>query len=452
MHAAAGSGMLGHPGGARSAGGGRAMAGSEGVAAVAQRRPTAADVLNNAGLLRRLLDPVRRVAPILAVGQRVLVTRHDDVREVLRRDEDFTVGDTNGPRLDRMNGPFLLGMDRSPLYLRDKSILQQAVYPDDLDDLRVSVRTAARSAVEAAGGSGTIDVVTDLARPITYCLVSTYFGLPGPGEATTLGWMQDIFRAVFVESGNPTVRRSGERAAAQLHAHADDVIARTKLDLASAATRVPDTVVARLVRLQSDPASSLSDEGVRRNVSGLMVAAVETMKAVAHVVDELLRRPATLADATEAARADDVESVAAFAFEALRFRPLNPILPRRVARPTLVAEGTSRQRYLPAGHTVLAGLLPAMFDPAAVEHPGEFRTDRPVEVYLLFGHGLHSCFGERINRVQIPEMVTALLAAPGLRRASGPEGQLSYKNSFADRLVVELGTSRPSASLQGVGA
>ena len=427
------------------------MAGPSGIAAVAQRRPRAADLLNNASLLRRLLDPVRRFAPILAVGQRVLVTRHDDVREVLRRDEDFTVGDTNGPRLDRLNGPFLLGMDRSPLYLRDKSILQQAVYPDDLGDLRASVRTAARAAVQAAGGSGTIDVVADLARPITYRLVSAYFGLPGPSEAATLGWMQDIFRAAFLESGDPTAWRSGEQAAAQLHVHADDVIARTKLDLASAGT-IPDTVVARLVRLQSDPDSSLSDEGVRRNVSGLMVAAVETMKAVAHVVDELLRRPAALADASEAARADDVESVAAFAFEALRFRPLNPIVPRRVARPTLVAEGTSRQRYLPAGHTVLACLLPAMFDPAAVEHPGEFRTDRPAHVYLLFGHGIHSCFGEQINRVQIPEMVTALLAAPSLRRASGPAGQLSYKNSFADRLVVKIGPNQRSADPHEVGA
>lgn len=409
-------------------------------------------MLNNARLLRRLTDPVRRFAPILAVGQRVLVTRHDDVREVLRRDEDFTVGDSNGPRMDRLNGPFLLGLDRSPLYEREKSILQQAVYPDDLHDLRVAVRAAARAAVQTAEESGRLDVVADLAQPITYRLVSGYFGLPGPDEATMVGWMKDIFRAMFGNGGDPATRRSGERAAAQLHAHADDVIARARLDLASGGTRSPDTVITRLVRLQSDPASSLSDEGVRRNVCGPVIAAVETMKAVAHVVDELLCRPATLAEAIRAARAGDMGSVAAFTFEALRFRPLNPILARRVARPTFVAEGTPRQRHLPAGHTVLVGLLPAMFDPAAVESPAQFRTDRPDEAYLLFGHGMHRCFGERINRVQIPEVVAAVLAAPGLRRAAGAEGQLSYQDSFADRLVVNMGPMRVDAHAQEVPA
>lgn len=44
------------------------MSGLAGRLAAAQRRPSTADVLNNARLLLRLTDPVRRFAPILAVG------------------------------------------------------------------------------------------------------------------------------------------------------------------------------------------------------------------------------------------------------------------------------------------------------------------------------------------------------------------------------------------------
>lgn len=400
------------------------MAGPDGQLATILRLPSLADLLNNTALLRRLLSPVRRFQPIVSVGQRTLVTRHADVTEVMGRDEDFTVAETYGRNMDRFVGPFLLGLDRSPLYLRDKRILQQAVYPDDLLDLRSGVRSAARAAVDAGVVSGRLDVVADLAHPMTYRLVSTYLGLPGPDQATMLRWMQELFHAVFLNlTGDAAVGQAADRSAALLKTSTDDLIARTKTALA-AGSEPSDTVLTRLLQLQVDPETHLSDEGIRRNVIGAMVGATETIKALAHVVDELLRHPDALADATEAARAGDMATVLAFVLEALRFNPINPILPRHVARPTVVAEGTGRERRLRAGGTIFAGLLPAMFDASVVEDPDSFRTDRPASAYLFFGHGMHRCFGERINRVQLPEILAALLAGGDLRRAPGPAGRI----------------------------
>jgi cytochrome P450 len=56
-----------------------------------------------------------------------------------------------------------------------------------------------------------------------------------------------------------------------------------------------------------------------------------------------------------------------------------------------------------------------MFDALAWEAPEEFRADRPWETYILWGHGLHSCFGAHINRAIIPQILKPLLAQPGLR-------------------------------------
>jgi Cytochrome P450 len=86
----------------------------------------------------------------------------------------------------------------------------------------------------------------------------------------------------------------------------------------------------------------------------------------------------------------------------------------------------------------MAATLSAMFDPAAMPNPRRFRTDRPVAGYLHFGHGLHTCFGRRINFVQIPELVAALVRLPGLRRAPGREGRLSYDGPFPDRMILEF--------------
>lgn len=392
--------------------------------------------MNNADLLRRLLRPVQRLQPILAVGGRVVVTRHDDVCEVLSRDEDFTVSEVNGPALDRLNGPFLLGLDRSPLYLREKEVLRRAVYPDDLEGLRAAVRRAARQAVAGGRELGRLDVVQELARPLTYRLAASYFGLPGPDQATMLRWMQAIFRAVFLDFGAPGVQREGAQAAAELHAHVDELIARRQAEI-TAGQSSPDDVLTRLVRMQSDPETRMSDEGLRRQLTGVAVAAFETQKAVAHAVEELLRRPDTLAAATAAAKEGDMAGVAAFTFEALRFRPPNPFVVRHVARPVVLAAGTSRRRRIPAGRSVVVALVAAMFDPSAVDDPTAFRTDRPAAAQLVFGHGLHSCFGEVINRMHIPEIVAALLEAGPLTRA--PErGRLSYDGPFAANLVVQL--------------
>ena len=400
-------------------------------------RSRAAALLNNPDLLRALFRPVQRFRPTLTVGGRVIVTRHRDVCEVLERDEDFTIAEVNAARMDRINGPFILGMDRSEQYLGEKAILQQAVLPGDLDRVRQLVRAEAAALVDGARPAGRIDLVQQLARPVAVRLVARFFGVPGPDEATMLRWMRAIFHETFLNvGGDPEVHRAGERAGEEFHAYADDLIAGRRRELAAAGPGAapPDDFLGRLVA-----ASGLSDESIRRNVGGVVVGAVETTnKAVAHVVDQLLRRPEVLDRARAAAVAGDMDAMTAYALEALRFNPLNPVLARHVSRPAVVAAGTSRARKLAAGGSVYAAVLPAMFDPEVFPDPEAFRIDRPASAYLHFGHGMHTCFGERINLIQIPEVVAAVLRLPHLRRAPGPEGRIAYDGPFPDRFVVEF--------------
>ncbi|MDQ4070441.1 MAG: cytochrome P450, partial [Actinomycetota bacterium] len=195
----------------------------------------------------------------------------------------------------------------------------------------------------------------------------------------------------------------------------------------------------RLVRLQlgDEPEKRLTDEGICRNIGGVVVGAVDTTsKATAHVVDELLRRPAALAAAKAAA--SDAGTLVPFVLEALRFHPINPALARWSARDTVIAEGTPRERRIPQGSVVYAAIMSAMFDRNVFEQPDTFRVDRPLSSYLHFGHGLHTCFGERVNLVQMPETVGALLALDNLRRAPGRAGRVVYDGPFPDRLLVDF--------------
>jgi cytochrome P450 len=394
---------------------------------------------NNSAFLRAVSWPVVRYMPTIVLGKRVIVTRHADVREVFARDEDFTVAEVNGARMARVNGPFILGLDRSPLYLRERSILERCIEPGDPDRIRTAVRRNAADLVDAATPAGRIDVVQQLARPAATRLVADYFGVPGPDEPTMMHWMRTLFHETFLNIGNdPSVRAAGEASADGLHAYTDQLIAIRRAQVA-AGEPTPDDMLTRLVRLQADPDTRLSDEGVRRNIGGVIVGAVDTTsKAVAHAVEQLLRRPADLQRARAAALAGDVEEVGRHAFEALRFNPLNPVLARSVARDVELAAGTRWARRIPAGRTVYLGVLPAMFDPRVFERPEQFRPDRPVESYLHFGGGLHPCFGRYVNAVQIPELVAALVRLDGLRFAGSGKGRIRYDGPFPDELLVEF--------------
>jgi cytochrome P450 len=183
----------------------------------------------------------------------------------------------------------------------------------------------------------------------------------------------------------------------------------------------------------------MDDLGIRNNLIGLLIGAIPTIsKACVQVLDQLLERPQALASAQAAARAGDDALFAAHVFEAFRFNPINPLIYRRAARDTRIAAGSLRARSIPKGTMVLALNLSAMFDPLKIAAPESFRTDRPWGDYMLWGYGMHACFGAHINRAVIPAILKPLLAKPGLRRVAGDAGRVDYGGTpFPQSFSVE---------------
>jgi cytochrome P450/glutathione S-transferase len=394
--------------------------------------------LTSPRLLRLVFKGLRRFRPILVIGKSGIVSRHDDCIEVLARDTDFTIAEINEARFQSIDGPFILGMDRSPQYERESATLREAVHRDDLEFIRRFVARSALELTDAARPYGRIDVVSGLSRVVPLRLVDSYFGIPAPDEPTMMRWMRDIFHDLFVNPGaSAGVHRDASRSGAELRRHMDDVIARRKAKLAE--PDQPDDMLGRLLALQDEAHSWLDDNAVRRNLGGLIVGAVDTTsKSVALAVDELLRRPEALDGARAAALAGDMDAMKRYVYEALRFNPHHPAQARFCGRETELAAGTPRARRIAAGTTLFLGTLSAMFDPEKFPEPDEFRADRETDTYLHFGYGMHRCFGYAINGVQIPELVAALLRLPNLRRAGGSGGQLAYDGPFPQRLILEF--------------
>lgn len=367
------------------------------------RRTLGAEIvaeLTGTDVLRPVLALIRMIKPVATLGKKALVTSHAGVVDVLARDTDFTI-------------------DRSPEYDREEAAVRAAVKREDLETIRVStIRNAARM-LEAAEGSGRIDVVGSYARPVAARLVASYFGVPGTSEPALMRWMRYTFQDVFLNAGNdPRVIAAAAQCGRELHEYMDGLITAREQNGSNG-----NDIVSRLVRQKA-----FDHNGVRRNIGGLIVGAVDTTsKFVALAINQLLERPSTLRAATAAARANDIDLVRHYTWEAVRFDPHNAFLLRYAPRDTRVGSTP-----IAANSYVLVSVLSAMFDPKAFPKPGEFRVDR--DAYLHFGYGMHTSFGVQINAVQIPELVAGILRLPNLRRG----GAIEYDGPFPEHLIVEF--------------
>src|SRR3984893_14634369 len=165
---------------------------------------------------RLALRPVRAFLPNLRVRWKfftaypntgtALVTRHDDVIEVLDRHADFEV--VYEPRMRAITGGenFFLGMQDSALYTRDVSNMRLAVRRDDV---ALIIEPPARRLAErlVAGKAGRIDIPPELSLPVPTALVTDYLGVTGAPDEDLQNWATLMVRYLFADlQGDPELR------------------------------------------------------------------------------------------------------------------------------------------------------------------------------------------------------------------------------------------------------
>jgi len=416
---------------------------------------------------RQLVRP-DSYAPAFPIRGMIWLSLNADVREVLARPETFEV--IYGPRMQNATRPvdlpvepdlgndpsergnFLLGMQDTPRYWRDISNMRLAFRREDSERCRrlaeETAATALRRSIQAhqLQASAAVPMVLDLPEqlilPAVEALINQYFGLPvplrcsvaeeldggdDPAAAPTRAlvdhghaWLEAVFNHLFYDLKGEKSLKACSEAAPRVRRALMEIIERAHQGTDPGS----DTVLSRCLRLQQAGTPGMDDETLRVNLTGFLVGAVTPLfNATCQVMDVLLDRPRALAQAQAAARRDDIAGVRACLMEALRFQPGDPVIYRWTRADTWIGAG-SRRCSVPKGTLVMAWNASAMSDPAAVPAPWDFRSDRPAEAYLHWGHGQHSCAGAYINMAVIPGVLTPLLRQRRLRRAPGPGGQM----------------------------
>lgn len=397
------------------------------------RPPTFTTRLTGVGIrcMPFLLRVARRLWPIPRLGGTYVVTRYDDVRDVYLNDRAFGVPYKENLDVIMDGQPFFLSMGDTPAYHAGREAMLAVMRREDIAArLAPEAEAMAEAIVEQAGGR--LEVVDQLVRRVTFDLFSDYLGIPEPPDGDLRVWGTRLFEFQFASDGSDGLKADVKRFGAAFRAHIDGEIARRR-----ARPGGKDDVLARCLAFQAEGRPGYSDVEIRTGLMGMMVGGPpQPPMVVPQALEQLLRRPDALAGAQRAARDGDDVRLAAYVFEAMRFDPLAPVMPRVAIADGIIAAGTKRQRLVPKGSKLMVGLSSAMMDSRRLSDPYAFNPERLPHEYIHFGYGLHQCFGIHINRVVLPLLLKPLLQRQNLRRAPGSAGRLRKQGPFAVSLNV----------------
>jgi cytochrome P450 len=358
----------------------------------------------------------------LRIGDKVIVGRHSDAVDVLSRDLEFRIGPVNAAKIDAVNGPFILGLDRGEQLVRERATLYRALAQVDLglqSPLRKQVEAAAKARIAAAGEE--IDAVSGYARPIAAATAQALFGISGMDETLFVDVARALFGHIFLNIANDKdVEARAMRAAPFLKKWLLEEIKKRR------SSGIPGTDMMGALLADPDiPDNGVGNDLVRRTLGGMLVGSIDTTATCVAKIIAVLGGDKTLA-AGIAADVDDFPRLHGWCWEALRRWPHNPIVLRSAAIDTQLSGVDIR-----ANDQVFVYTQAAMLDTSVFPEPGLLNPARPLRPYLHFGGGLHPCAGRDVNAFQIPMLVGALV-----RRGIKSVGTIDWAGPFPDRVPV----------------
>jgi cytochrome P450 len=360
-----------------------------------------------------LADPYPHYAELRAAGDAVYLRRYDawalprysEVRAALDVWETFSAADGVGVNEDlnrQLAGSLPLTTD-PPAHDAFQRVLSHSLAPRSLDRLRVDVERHAAELVGRLVRRGSFDAVTDLAAPFVTSIVSDLIGLPAEGRDRLLAWADSGFNN-FGPLNDRTV--TSMRGTDELFEYASTVAVPGRLAPCGIGAAIYEA--AERGELDRDLCPSFM-------AAYLTTAMLTTVSSIASALWLFARNP----DEWRALR-DDPSLVPSACNEVLRLESPFHVSSRSVRR-----EHELRDATLPAGSRVLLLFASANRDERKWDDPARFDVRRNPRDHVAFGHGVHSCPGQGLARLEAQSILAALASAVETVEAGEPTWQLN---------------------------
>ncbi|ACK66447.1 cytochrome P450 [Rippkaea orientalis PCC 8801] len=385
---------------------------------------------------RNFFKELRANRPIFITPKFVLVTLFPDVQEVFSRPEVFSVR-LYAPKMDPNHGPAMLSRDNTVYNWREKSIMKTMLDWEDLPRIKQAAGEVAKAALDKFAPTKKIETVNELAKWVLVRMSGDYYGFPGPDRETMYRWSSATQSGMLRNLANdPQIHEASVQAGKEMRDYLTQLLQQKKAN--NTPSTAPKDIFTRLVQANLTSDIPFDESRILTNMALLLISTLDTTaQAIVQSLEQLLRRPDILPKAVAAAKANDDVTFAKYVWEALRFNPVSPALPRFCESDYTVAAGTSRATRIPANSLVLVSLGSAMMDGAIVQNPEQFSIERPKHNYMHYGYGDHTCLGEHIGNVVVSEVIKQVLLRPGVRLIPGDEGKLQAQpNAILKSFVI----------------
>lgn len=312
-----------------------------------------------------------------------VVTRHDEVRAVLRDHETFSsaaMGFGEG-------NPLPLLTDDPPRHTELRKLVNKAFTSAALKRLEPSIRSIAEGLADALPAGQPVDVVQHFTIPLPVAVIASMMGIPGERADDFKRWSDALTGTL---GGIPRAERAAEVAdmAGFFAALIPERRAHPGADLVSA-----------VVNAEVDGAS-LSDADIIGFCVLLLIAGNETTtNLLANLLNFLAERP----DVVGQLRAEPALIDAAVE-EILRFDGPVQFVSRQATRDVTLGECS-----VAAGEVVHVVLGAANRDPRTYDDPRSFRLERERNHHHTFGYGIHFCIGAPLARLEARIAMQTLL-------------------------------------------
>ena len=289
-----------------------------------------------------------------------------------------------------------------PIHTRVRRLLAPVFAPRALRALQPGVEALVDRLLDRAAERGTFDLIEDFAAAIPVQLIGDILGIPQSERGPLRDWSLKILGGL-----EPVLSKDqfdgGVTAVAEFKNYLKDLVARRMRE----ANQDPAEILSKLIdasalrAAQAESGDRLSELELLHNCIFLLNAGHETTtNLIGNSVDLLLRHPDVLRDLRE-----HPEHIATAVEEFLRMESSNQLGNRQAATDTRIGDIA-----MPAGTYVHLGIGAANRDPAQFAEPDRLDIRRQPNRHLAFGHGIHTCAGNSLARMEAQVGIGKLLA------------------------------------------
>src|SRR5437899_6192444 len=273
-----------------------------------------------------------------------------------------------------------------PRHTKLRALISRAFTPRVVANLEPRIRELSRQLLDQAIEHGEMDLAAAFAVPLPMLVIAEMLGVPGADWPRYKRWSDVILKLANTFSRDEEAARTFNEygaVTAEMRVFLPDLIAQRR-------AAHQDDLLTRLVEAEVD-GQRLTQQEILGFVQLLLVGGQETTaNLINNAVLCFIENPDQLARLQ--ASPDLLPSAIE---EVLRYRSPVQWMPR-ATRGDVAVHG----QVIPAGKLVLPLIGSANRDPRQFPDAGRFDITRAPNPHLAFGHGIHSCLGAPLARLE----------------------------------------------------